>query len=169
MSGAANRGAYGNPEMGQAPWDGARKPPEATGWPLDYFGLWSLSRPLLIAATITGFFIWWPVGLALLFVSIWNKRVGRWAFGRQSGFQGCGPAAWAGRKANFSGRAAPSSGNSAFDEYRAETLRRLEEEQGEFSGFLDRLRFAKDKAEFDQFMAERRNAPPSSEPSPPPE
>ena len=49
----------------------------------------------------------------------------------------------------------PSSGNRAFDEYRAETLRRLEQEQREFKEFLDRLRHAKDKAEFDEFMAER--------------
>ena len=48
-----------------------------------------------------------------------------------------------------------SSGNGAFDEYRAETLRRLEEEQREFKEFFDRLRHAKDKAEFDQFMTER--------------
>ena len=54
---------------------------------------------------------------------------------------------------------APSSGNRAFDEYRTETLRRLEEEQREFRSFLDRLRFAKDKTEFDQFMAERRDRP----------
>ena len=54
---------------------------------------------------------------------------------------------------------APSSGNHAFDEYRTETLRRLEEEQREFRSFLDRLRFAKDKTEFDQFMAERRDRP----------
>ena len=54
---------------------------------------------------------------------------------------------------------APSSGNRAFDDYRAETLRRLEEEQREFREFLERLRFAKDKTEFDQFMAERRNRP----------
>jgi len=52
--------------------------------------------------------------------------------------------------------AQPSSGNRAFDEYRAETLRRLEDEQREFLEFLERLRHAKDKAEFDQFMAERR-------------
>ncbi len=50
----------------------------------------------------------------------------------------------------------PSSGNRAFDEYRSETLRRLEEEQDEFMHFLDRLRMAKDKAEFDEFLAERR-------------
>ena len=52
---------------------------------------------------------------------------------------------------------APSSGNRAFDEYRTDTLRRLEEEQREFREFLERLRLAKDKTEFDQFMAERRN------------
>jgi hypothetical protein len=53
----------------------------------------------------------------------------------------------------------PSSGNHAFDEYRADTLRRLEEEQREFREFLERLRFARDRAEFDQFMAERRDRP----------
>ena len=54
---------------------------------------------------------------------------------------------------------APSSGNRAFDEYRSETLKRLEDEQREFREFLERLRFAKDKTEFDQFMADRRNRP----------
>ena len=54
-----------------------------------------------------------------------------------------------------------ATGNRAFDEYREETLRRLEEEQREFLEFLDRLRHAKDKAEFDQFMAERRSSPAS--------
>jgi hypothetical protein len=40
-----------------------------------------------------------------------------------------------------------------------ETLRRLEEEQTEFRDFLDRLRHAKDKEEFDQFMAQHRTRP----------
>ncbi len=48
-----------------------------------------------------------------------------------------------------------TSGNVAFDNYKAETLRRLEEEQDAFESFLQRLREAKDKAEFDQFMDER--------------
>lgn len=48
-----------------------------------------------------------------------------------------------------------SSGNSAFDAYKADTLRRLEEEQSNFESFLTRLRDAKDKAEFDQFMQDR--------------
>lgn len=57
----------------------------------------------------------------------------------------------------FSGGFA-STGNRAFDEYRHETIRRLEDEAHEFRAFLDRLRHARDKAEFDQFMAERRAA-----------
>ena len=52
-----------------------------------------------------------------------------------------------------------SSGNRAFDDYRSETLKRLEDEQREFKEFLERLRFAKDRAEFDQFMADRRQRP----------
>jgi hypothetical protein len=64
------------------------------------------------------------------------------------------------------GRGERSSGNSAFDEYRAETLRRLEDEEREFREFLERLRQAKDKAEFDQFMADRRRRPEGPEPQP---
>jgi hypothetical protein len=63
--------------------------------------------------------------------------------------------------------AQPTSGNRAFDEYRAETLRRLEDEQREFMEFLERLRQAKDKAEFDQFMAERRGMRDVTPPAPP--
>ena len=55
----------------------------------------------------------------------------------------------------------PTSGNRAFDEYRMETLRRLEDEQTEFREFLDRLRHAKDKEEFDQFMAQHKQRPPT--------
>ena len=43
-------------------------------------------------------------------------------------------------------------------------LKRLEDEQSEFQEFLDRLRFAKDKTEFDQFMAERKDRPANEEP-----
>ena len=64
--------------------------------------------------------------------------------------------------------ASSSSGNRAFDEYRSETLKRLEEEQREFKEFLERLRFAKDRSEFDQFMNERRNRPPE-QPGPQPQ
>ena len=78
-----------------------------------------------------------------------------WVRSRMAG--GSGPGGW---------RDGPSSGNHAFDEYRSETLKRLEEEQHEFRTFLDRLRFAKDKTEFDAFMAERRNRPEPDSPPP---
>lgn len=73
---------------------------------------------------------------------------------------------WAGWGGCRSRAGTPSSGNRAFDEYRAETLRRLEDEQKEFAGFLDRLRFAKDKAEFDAFVEERARPPAPDAPLP---
>ena len=54
-----------------------------------------------------------------------------------------------------------TSGNRAFDEYRAETLRQLEAEQRAFQEYLTRLRLAKDRAEFDEFMADRGARPDS--------
>lgn len=122
-----------------------------------------LGRPAWIAAMVLGFVIWWPVGLATLAFLIWSGRMG---CGHHYGH-------WEGKMERMQRKmdwmrsrmgGGPSwgrpSGNHAFDEYRTETLRRLEEEQKEFREFLDRLRFAKDKTEFDQFMSERRNKPP---------
>jgi Protein of unknown function (DUF2852) len=56
---------------------------------------------------------------------------------------------------NLASKDTPPS--TAFEEYRQETLVRLEREQTEFRSFLEQLRSAKDKAEFDQFMAERQS------------
>ena len=103
-------------------------------------------KPAWIAAMILGFIVWWPVGLGVLAYLIWSGRMG------------CGNKnAWrdyfnteARRFGGFG-----STGNHAFDDYREATLKRLEEEASEFQAFLKRLRHAKDKAEFDQFMAER--------------
>lgn len=55
---------------------------------------------------------------------------------------------------------APSNhtGNSSFDTYRADVLKRLEDEQTRFISFLDRLRDAKDKSQFDSFMDDRAKA-----------
>ena len=113
-----------------------------------------------IAVMVLGFMAWWPIGLGILLYLIgsgrmhdWRGSRGRWhnSGGSGSSRGGCG---W-GRRGRFS--YAPPSGNAAFDEYRRETLRRLEEEQQEFVEYLERLRRARDKAEFDQFMADRRN------------
>lgn len=100
-----------------------------------------------IALTVIGFVLFWPVGLALLFYMIWSKRMGcNW--GRHRRFEG--------RHGRGFGRSMERTGNTAFDTYREETLRRLEEERDAFVSFLAQLRAAKDKAEFDQFMANRQ-------------
>ena len=114
---------------------------------LDEYG-----KPAWITAMIVGFILWWPVGLGVLAYLIWSGRMG------------CGNrTAWRDylttEARRFSGGVGPfrSTGNRAFDDYRTETLQRLEEEANEFQSFLQRLRHAKDKAEFDQFMSERRS------------
>jgi len=111
----------------------AHWPQTAEAW-LDVRG-----RGAWIAAMVAGFIIFWPIGLALLIYMLWSKRMGACSKSMRTAPM---------RKA--------STGNSAFDAYRDETLRRLEEEQRSFEAFLERLREAKDKAEFDQFMADRR-------------
>jgi Protein of unknown function (DUF2852) len=137
---------------------------------LDEFG-----KPAWIVLIVLGFIAWWPLGLAILAFTIWSGRMGcgyhgghdrwqhkmerlqrkmDWMRSRMSGNPGGGNP-WGGNP----WRNAGSSGNHAFDDYRNETLKRLEEEQREFREFLERLRFAKDKTEFDAFMAERRDRP----------
>ena len=100
----------------------------------------------------------------------WQRRMERMQRRMQErAAQWCGPG-WSNHGSSNQGwtnrAAGGSSGNRAFDEYRAETLRRLEEEEREFRAFLDRLRHAKDKAEFDQFMAEMRRPPEGPAPQP---
>lgn len=168
--GAVPPGAYGPAGAGPSGW-------AAPAWGPDrgfdrgfnpWAFVWSVPKPLLIAGMVLGFIAFWPIGLAVLFFLIGSGRIGgRWArrHGRErmeARGNGCGWRGWT--------HAEPrSSGNRAFDEYREETLRRLEEEQREFGEFLERLRVAKDKAEFDQFMADRRQrpaAPPPQDPQP---
>ncbi|MWD26181.1 DUF2852 domain-containing protein [Aquicoccus sp. SCR17] len=104
-----------------------------------------------IALMVLGFIFFWPVGLALLAYLIWSKRM----FSKSCGGRGrFGPR----HHRHHFHAAMRSSGNTAFDAYKEETLRRLEEEQENFESFLQRLREAKDKAEFDQFMDERAKA-----------
>ncbi len=113
-----------------------------------------------IAATILAFWVFWPAGLAMLIFLSCSGRMRAWKYearGRWYNMASGGGCGWGpdGRNSSSSRRRG-GSGNVAFDEYRRETLRRLEEEQREFEEYLDRLRAAKDKSEFDQFMAERR-------------
>ncbi|HID67955.1 MAG TPA: DUF2852 domain-containing protein [Roseibacterium sp.] len=96
-----------------------------------------------IVAMVLGFIFFWPIGLAFLAYMIWSKRM----------FNGSCKS-----HRHTHGRNFRTSGNSAFDAYKADTLRRLEDEQGAFESFLQRLRDAKDKSEFDSFMDDRKKA-----------
>ncbi len=97
-------------------------------------------RAAWIAAMVIGFVLFWPVGLALLFYIIWSKRMRCHSWGRSRHHHA----------------AMGRTGNTAFDTYREETLKRLEDERDAFVAFLNNLRAAKDRAEFDQFMASRQ-------------
>jgi hypothetical protein len=49
------------------------------------------------------------------------------------------------------------SRNAVFEDYRAATLRNLDEERSNFRDFVGRQRKSRDKEEFDRFIAERRS------------
>ncbi|MEO8241297.1 MAG: DUF2852 domain-containing protein [bacterium] len=118
-------------------------------------------RKAWIVLMILAFIFAWPIGLGLLAYMIWSKRM----FNRSSS---CGPWGrhshqhssredWEAMRENFRGmgKAFRPSGNAAFDAYKADTIRRLQDEQEAFEAFLQRLRDAKDKSEFDNFMEDR--------------
>lgn len=124
---------------------------------LDSFGM-----PGWIAVTVLAFIVFWPLGLALTVYLFWSGRMsfgshrgmGRWQERMSDNMERwCGPRRGRYSTGNY------STGNNAFDEYREQTLDRLEDEQQEFQDFLKQLRSAKDRAEFDQFMANRRSRP----------
>lgn len=104
----------------------------------------SKGRGAWIIVTVVAFILFWPLGLALLAYLFWSRKMSQLS----NGFS-CSRRRR--RRANVS----HPTGNAAFDAYKNETLRRLEEEQEKFEAFLQRLRDARDKAEFDQFMEER--------------
>lgn len=131
------------------------------GSPLDRGG-----KAPWILATVLGFYVFWPIGVAVLLFLAFTGRLRAWRREGRGRWRGMMPAGMASQGCSW-GRwnqapdqeARGPSGNRAFDEYRAETLRRLEDEQKEFVEYLERLRQAKDKSEFDQFMADRRRPP----------
>lgn len=122
-------------------------------------GKWTPLNTLLM---ILGFIVFWPLGLAMLAYILWGDR---WEIDKH----------WKSVKSEFSGRSTHSArgfrhstGNYAFDDYRKETLerleeehRRLKEEEKAFAEFMRDLRRARDKEEFEQFMA-RKDAKPKS-------
>jgi hypothetical protein len=119
--------------------------------------------PLNTILMILGFIVFWPLGLAMLAYILWGDRMEidkHWQ-SVKSEFTGARDSY---RPGNFSS----ATGNHAFDEYRAETLRKLEEEhrlrkerlreeEREFTEFMRELRRARDAEEFENFMNRKNN------------
>ncbi len=106
-----------------------------------------------IPVTIVALNIFWPAGVAIAIILAWR-----------GGFAPTGPLARPAEnveeiaKSLIPTTAQKSSGNASFDAYRRDVIDRLETEQVNFETFLERLREAKDKTEFDEFMDERAEA-----------
>jgi hypothetical protein len=129
-------------------------------------------KPIEIVAMVLGFAVFWPIGLAIVFWKIWQRKHAyqgdlmsfiqeKWQAKRDRYM--AHKADWAGAS-GFTNWGMHSSGNTAFDEWRAAELARLEEErqklaaaQREFVDFMENLRRAKDREEFERFMTARRN------------
>jgi hypothetical protein len=119
---------------------------------------------LNIVLMIVGFAVFWPLGLAMLAWIIWGDEISQKAGEFKGQFRSMSErtsSAFRGDNFGFGGR---DTGNVAFDEYRAQELKRIEEERrkleamrAEFENFLKELRRVKDQEEFDRFMAEFRN------------
>jgi hypothetical protein len=122
-----------------------------------------------ILAMVLGFIVFWPIGLAVIGWKIWQRKSGYpgdiVTFGREKWRTNWGSSRW-----GFAESQRPSSsfasyptGNRAFDEWRAAELARLEEErqrlaaaEREFADYMENLRHATDREEFERFMSERR-------------
>lgn len=117
---------------------------------------------ITIALMVLGFIVFWPLGLAMLAYILWGERFGGsaekaedWVRSKKAWAKGC--------RHNYRGHhRRPGSGNAAFDEYREEQLKRLEEERrrldeeiAEFHDYMRNLHMARDREEFDRFMRER--------------
>lgn len=148
-------------------------------------------RPFELAAMIGGFVLFWPIGLAILAAKGWREgwwgpnarreggfpsmpwQRGAWSRG---GWGGCGGSTSGGPEQDWRRELNRDSGNLAFEDYKTAELQRLQAEferlaadQRAFADHIEALRRAKDKAEFDSFIASRRaSSAPDAGPAEPP-
>lgn len=147
----------------------------AGGWRNGCAGKGARWRPLELVAMVGGFIIFWPIGLAILALKMWQKRSGDqgdlagFAMGKfeeakrdaSDLFRGGWKSAPEGGSASARWNAG-ASGNRAFDDWREAELARIEEERRkldeavrDFNEYRDNLRKARDREEFDGFVRER--------------
>jgi len=127
---------------------------------------WSIVE---MGAVLGGFVVFWPLGLAALFLKHRNGELWKGASDMQApwtNWKNPRDAAesftngW--KKPNWGTQGFSATGNHAFDEYRKTKLeelealrRKLDEERAAFDEFLNKLRKAKDAEAFEKFMAEK--------------
>lgn len=114
-------------------------------------GTYDLPTPLWMVLVVLGFILFWPLGLLALIYLIWSGKM-KCCVEKMECFSSDVFKQWKGPR-----NASRSTGNVAFDKYRETTLRRLDEEQREFTKFVERLRDAKDQDEFDRFLSEQES------------
>jgi len=139
----------------------SRQPWSRDGWtPGAVARTW---RPLELVAMVGGFIVFWPIGLAVLAWKGWKE--GWWMASRRLQRQDGATDARCWSRSGFRSdrELRRDSGNSAFEDYKASELTRLQaefdrlvQEQNAFGDYIEGLRRAKDKAEFDAFLASRR-------------
>lgn len=127
-------------------------------------------RPFEVAAVVIGFFIFWPIGLALLLLKLMGRSFGHegdlFSFAAEQGAKMRSAFGDVSKEASR-GWTGPSfmrsTGNVAFDEWREGELARLEEErrkvaeaEREFAEHIAELRRARDREEFESFMRARK-------------
>ena len=146
-------------------------------------------HPVELVAMVLGFMWFWPVGLAILGLKMWQRKTGaqgdlasvaRTAYARSQDWAQNTARDWNTRGPVWAHNASSAgsgfgftsgmnrTGNSAFDDWRAGELTKLEEErkrladaEREFADHIDGLRRARDRDEFDRFMAARNGVSPT--------
>ena len=153
---STSQGAYGGSSGGYGP----------EGWVKGSRRARSRWSAFEIIAVILGLVVFWPIGLALLGYKFWQQRYGG------PDLQTAAERGWRRARAAMAGAGASGgpwsrgfspTGNSAFDTWRDAEVRRLEDEwrrletaRREFGEFVENVRRAKDREEFERFMNERR-------------
>lgn len=129
---------------------------------------WKFSE---LAVMIGGFIVFWPLGLAALGLKYGWLGLDRWTWAQRQWSRLPGTARTCGKNSKekamaWSEKLDATSGNSAFDGWKAAELEKLQRQfeelaasQKSFEAFLQQLREAKDRETFDRFMA---NRPPSA-------
>jgi len=122
---------------------------------------------ITITLMVLGFILFWPLGMAMLAYILWGEHFGgsseqadRWINKQKGNWKRS-------RKKrdftrSYNKRDGFNTGNAAFDKYREDQLRRLEEERDrldeeivQFQEYMQNLHMARDREEFDRFMNER--------------